>query len=315
MQPMGQTRVGGQIAGWLRCVATLALAAMAWRAPAQEIEPRAYSNAPVGVNFFIAGAVETRGGLTFDSTVPITNEELRTTSLVLAYAHAFELRGRSAKFDAIVPYTRLRGSADFNGQPVERNVPGFGRPAFRMSVNFYGAPALSLPELREWKQDLIVGASLQVAPPLGQYDPDRIVNISSNRWSFKPELGLSKAAGPWTLELQAAASFFTDNDEFFGGTTRSQDPVYSLQGHVIRGLASGTWWSFDATYFAGGRSQVDGDRNRDLQRNWRVGATLSLPVDRLNSIKFAVSSGVYARTGNDFDAIGVSWQHRWGGGL
>jgi hypothetical protein len=314
MRSKGLVRVRHRDGGFRR-VAVLVLAAVAWSASAQEIEPRAYSNAPVGVNFFIAGAVATRGGLAFDSAVPITNEELRTTSLVLAYARAFDLGGRSAKFDAIVPYTRLRGSAEFMGQPIERNVDGFGRPAFRVSVNFYGAPAMTLPELRQWKQDLIVGASLQVAPPLGQYDPDRIVNISSNRWSFRPELGLSKAAGPWTMELKAAATFFTDNDEFYGGTRRSQDPVYSLQGHVIRGLASGVWWSFDATYFSGGRSQVDGARNRDLQQNWRVGASLSLPVDRSNSIKFAMSSGVYARTGNNFDAIAMSWQHRWGGGL
>ena len=150
---------------------------------------------------------------------------------------------------------------------------------------------------------------------LGQYDEDRIVNIASNRWSFKPELGLSKAAGPWIGELKLAATVYTDNDRFYGGTTRSQDPLYAVQGNLIRGLASGAWWSLDATYFAGGRSQVDGRYNRDLQQNWRIGASLSLPVDRKNSVKFAVSSGVYARTGNSFDAAGVSWQHRWGGGF
>ncbi|MFD1042758.1 transporter [Pseudoxanthomonas kaohsiungensis] len=282
---------------------------------AQEIEPRSYSNVPVGVNFLVAGAVQTRGGLSFDSSVPIDDEDLKTTSLVLGYAHAFPLWGRSAKFDAGVPYMRLSGTADYLGAPVERKVTGFGRPVMRLSYNFHGAPALGLAEFKDWKQDLVVGASLQVSPPLGQYDADRIVNIASNRWSFKPELGLSKAAGPWITELKLAATFYTDNEEFYGGTTRSQDPLYALQGNLIRGLASGAWWSLDATYFAGGRSQVDGRYNRDLQRNWRVGASLSLPVDRKNSVKVAVSSGVYARTGNEFDAIGVSWQHRWGGGF
>jgi hypothetical protein len=312
MDPAGSN---ARVAAVLRRMAVLLLAAVAGHAAAQDIEPRAYSNAPVGVNFAIAGAAWTRGGLTFDSSVPITNEDLHTASLVLAYARSLALWGRSAKFDAVVPYTRLSGSADFMGVPTERKVTGFGRPALRLSVNFFGAPAMGLAEFRDWKQDLIVGASLQVAPPLGQYDEDRIVNIASNRWSFKPEIGMSKAAGPWTGELKLAATLFTDNDEFYGGTTRTQDPVYALQGNLIRGLASGAWWSIDATYFAGGRSQVDGRHNRDLQQNWRVGASLSLPVDRRNSVKFALSSGVYARTGNNFDAVAVTWQHRWGGGF
>ncbi|WP_372012649.1 transporter [Pseudoxanthomonas sp. 10H] len=282
---------------------------------AQEFEPRAYGNVPVGMNFAVAGAAQTRGGLNFDASVPVTDESLRTTSLVLGYARAFSLWGRSAKFDAAVPYTRLDGTADYLGVPVERRVSGVGRPVLRLSTALSGAPALSMAEFRGWQQDLIIGASLQVSPPLGQYDDDRIVNITANRWSFKPELGLSKASGPWTGELKLAATFYTDNDAFYGGVTRSQDPVYALQGNLIRSLATGAWWSFDATYFAGGRSQIDGRYNRDLQQNWRVGASLSLPVDRRNSVKVALSSGVYARTGNDFDAVAVTWQHRWGGGL
>ena len=283
-------------------------------ARAQEIEPRAYSNAPVGVNFFIAGAVRTQGGLTFDG-VPLTDAKIDTTSAVFAYARTLDLWGKSGKFDVIVPYTHLQGTALYRGDPIERDVAGFSRSAFRLSINLHGAPALSLKDFRGWKQDTIVGVSLQVSPPWAQYDEDRAVNIGSNRWSFKPEIGVSKALGPWTLEAQAAIVFFTDNDDFFHGHTRSQDPLYSLQGHVIYGFTNGTWLSVDGTWFAGGRSQVDGVLNNDLQQNWRLGATLALPIDRANSIKFTASSGVSARTGNNFDAIGVAWQHRWGAGL
>ena len=192
---------------------------------------------------------------------------------------------------------------------------GFARPAFRLSINLYGAPALTLKEFAAWEQDLIIGASLQVSPAWGQYDSSRLINIGSNRWSFKPEIGISKAVGPWTLEMQAAATFFTDNSDFYGGKTRSQDPLYSLQGHLIYGFRSGIWVSVDGTYFAGGRTTVDGVLNNDLQQNWRVGATLALPVDRANSIKFYASTGVSARTGNNFDLFGVAWQYRWGAGL
>jgi len=296
-------------------LAACVLSGIGSSASAQDIEPRAYSNAPVGVNFLIAGYAYTRGGLSFDSELPITNAHLDTSNAVTAYARVLDFWGMSGKFDAIVPYTWLSGTADYMGQTVSRDVRGFANPAFRLSINLYGAPALSLKEFADWEQDLIIGASLRVAAPWSQYDDSKLVNIGTNRWSFKPEVGISKAIGPWTLEGTAAVTFYTDNHDLFGGNTLSQDPIYLLQGHVIYGFRSGVWASLDASYFAGGRTSLNGVLNNDLQQNWRVGATLALPVNRMNSFKFYASSGVSARTGNNYDVIGVAWQYRWGGGL
>jgi len=282
---------------------------------AQEMEPRSYSNAPVGMNFLIAGYVQTRGGIAFDTSLPLTNPDLTTRSAVLAYARVLDLWGKSAKLSLIVPLTDLGGTADFAGQPVERDVSGLADPGLRLSVNLYGAPALSLSEYAGYEQDLIVGASLRVTAPLGQYDETKLVNIGTNRWSFKPEVGVSKALGRWTLEATAAATLFTDNKDFFQGNTRSQDPLYSFEGHVIYSWSSGIWGSLDATYFTGGRTTLNGARNRDLQQNWRVGGTLAIPVDVYHSVKLYASSGASSRTGNDFDLVGIAWQYRWGGGL
>jgi hypothetical protein len=284
-------------------------------AQAQEIEPRAYSNAPIGVNFVIAGYAYTQGAVPFDASLPVKNAQLKTSNAVLAYARVFDVWGQSGKFDAIVPYTGLSGTAEVAGQPFERNVTGFADPRFRLSVNLYGAPALTLREFRDYEQDLIIGASLQVSMPASQYDSSRVVNIGTHRWSFRPEVGISKAVGPWTLEFQAAATLFTDNRDFYGGHTRSQDPIYSLQGHVIYGFRSGVWASLDATTFAGGRTTLNGVRGDDRQQNWRVGGTLAFPVDVRHSIKIYASSGVSARTDNNYDLIGIAWQYRWGGGL
>lgn len=284
-------------------------------AQAQEIEPRAYSNAPLGMNFAIAGYAYTQGAVPFDASLPVKNAQLKTSNAVLAYARVFEVWGQSGKFDAIVPYTGLSGTAEVAGQPFERNVTGFADPRFRLSVNLYGAPALTLREFRNFEQDLIIGASLQVSVPASQYDSSRVVNIGTHRWSFRPEVGISKAVGPWTLEFQAAATLFTDNRDFYGGHTRSQDPIYSLQGHVIYGFRSGVWASLDATTFAGGRTTLNGVRGDDRQQNWRVGGTLAFPVDVRHSIKIYASSGVSARTDNNYDLIGIAWQYRWGGGL
>ena len=289
----------------------------AWVAPvrAQDIEPRSYSNAPVGVSFLIAGYVYTNGGLAFDSSLPIEDVHLSTSNAVLAYARVLDLWGKSAKVDVVLPYTDLYGSAEYAGSPIERKIDGFGSPSFRLSVNLYGAPALGLKDFAGYEQDVIIGASLRVTAPVGQYDEDRVVNISSNRWSFKPELGVSKAVGPWTFEGTAAAILFTDNTDFFGATTRSQNPVYAFQGNAIYSFTSGIWAAAGATYFVGGRTTIGGVLSNDLQQNWRVGALLAFPVNAQNSVKVYASSGISARTGNDFDAAGIAWQYRWGGGI
>jgi hypothetical protein len=297
---------------------TLAIAViglgLAPRALAQDIEPRLYSNVPVGVNFLITGYTYTQGGLAFDSSLPVSKPNLATNTGMVALSRAMDFWGLSGKVDAVVPYTWLSGSADYLGESVTRNVSGFADPLFRVSVNLYGAPALGLSEFRSYEQDLIIGAALQVSVPLGQYDDTRLINIGTNRWFFKPSLGISKTAGLWTLEATAAATFFTDNTDFYGGHDRGQDPLYSVQAHLIRSFPKGIWGSVSTTYFTGGSTTLDGVEKQDLQRNWRVGATLALPVNRQNSIKFLASDGVSSRTGNSYTLYSVAWQYRWGGG-
>jgi len=282
---------------------------------AQEIEPRAYTNAPIGVNFLVAGIGYSEGGIAFDPAVRLTNANIKTDLAALAYARVLDIGGQSAKFDLIVPYASLNGTADYIGQPVARYISGFGDPKLRLSMNFLGAPALTLDQFAGYRHDLIVGGSLQVSLPIGQYDPAKLVNIGSNRWYVKPELGMSKGWGQWTLELSTGATIFGDNEDFFGGKRREQAPIYSFQSHLVYGFSAGIWGALTAAYFTGGQTKINGVRGHDLQQNTRIGATLAWPIDRRNSIKLHASSGVYTRTGTDFDTIGLAWQYRWGGGL
>jgi hypothetical protein len=171
-----------------------------------------------------------------------------------------------------------------------------------------------MEEYPTYQQDLIVGASLQVTPPLGQYDSTKLLNVGVNRWSIKPELGVSKAWGPVILELIPAVSFFTNNNDFFGGQTLKQAPIYSMQGHLIYEFFPALWGALDATYYTGGRTTTDGDKGEQLSHA-RMGLTLALSVTRNQSIKLYASDGVYSRTGDDFWATGFFCQFRWGGGL
>jgi hypothetical protein len=282
---------------------------------AQELEPRLYANAPVGLNFAIAGYTYTTGGVTVDPSIPLDNANIDVHSAVLAYAHSFAAWGQSAKFDLIGTYSSLSGRADVAGQPQTREVSGWGDPRVRFSINLHGAPALTLPQIRSYRQDLIVGASLTAWVPIGQYDNERLVNLGTHRWSLKPEVGLSQALGPWILELIGGAQFYDDNHDFFTNRTREQQPVYSVQGGAIRSFSSGAWLALFATYFSGGRTTVDGIRGSDFKDNSRIGLTLTLPVNRNNSVKLYANTGVSTRTGSDFDGVGVAWQFRWGGGL
>jgi len=297
------------------------LAASASIARAQSIEPRAYSNTPVGVNFLLAGPYYTRGGLSFDTSLPLTDPQLKTTNVVVGYARALDLWGKSGKFDVIVPYTWLSGSAFYRGDAVEREVDGFGDPAFRLSMNFYGAPALTLPEFQSYEQDLIVGASFQVSVPAGQYDSTKLVNIGTNRWYFKPELGASKALGPLTLEFKAGVTLFTTNTDFFNGNRRSQDPLYSIGSHAIYSFSSGIWASVDATYFAGAlarsteRSRTTSSRTGAWAGPWPSPWTFATPSSSTRAVACrpgpataSTSSALCGSTGGaaGFDARGHS---------
>jgi len=295
-------------------VPAVVLLALGSPAVAQDLEPRAYSNSPVGMNFVIAGYSYSQGGVAFDPAVPLTDADIKIHSALFAYVRSLDIAGRSGKFDIVLPYAKLSGSALYQGVPGEREVAGLGDPRLRLSVNLYGAPALSVQEFASYRQDLIVGASLQVTAPAGQYDPDKLVNIGTNRWSFKPELGISKAIGALTLELAAAAYYYTDNDDFFGGSTLAQDPIYSAQVHLTYNLGSGNWLAVDAVYYTGGRSSIDGVQGDDLQKNSRFGATYAYAIDRHHSLKLQASSGVFTRTGSDYDTVSIAWQYRWGAG-
>jgi hypothetical protein len=280
----------------------------------QDLEPRAFANTPVGINFLIGGYAYSKGTVGTDPSVPLTDTEVKLNSAVLAYVRTLNLWGRSGKFDLITPYTWADGRAKLAGQERTRKVSGFGDPRLRFSMLLYGAPALSLEEFRDYKPDIIIGTSLEVTAPLGQYDSDKLLNIGTHRWSFKPEVGISKTLGPLTLELSTGVRFYTDNNNFLDGRTLEVNPLYSVQAHLIYSITPGIWLGLDGLYYTGGRGTIDGRKGESLE-DARIGLTLALPVNRNNSIKLYASTDVYTKTGTESDVLGIAWQFRWGGGL
>ncbi|HKE92936.1 MAG TPA: transporter [Povalibacter sp.] len=293
----------------------LAILALCGAAHAQDLEPRAYSNAPVGMNFLIAGYGHSEGNLLFDPSVPVEGASAMVDVGVFGFAHTLGIAGRSGKFAIVAPYAALDAQGLVNGEYQQRNVTGFADPTLAFSINFSGAPALNFEEFRRYRQSTIFGATFKVTVPVGQYDADRLLNIGTNRWSFRPEIGVSHAMGSWILEGSLAACWYETNDEFFRGQRLEQDPIYAAQAHVVYDIKPGLWIALDSTYYTGGMSTIDGVRKNNELHNWRLGLTLAIPVNRHHSIKLAASNGISTRTGTDFDAYLVAWQYRWGGGF
>lgn len=297
-----------------RCLITIGLLFGALAAQGQALEPRFYANAPKNLNFVLGGYVLSTGGLSVAPELSLDDAELDIHTLFVAYARTLDLFGHTAKFDISSPYVFLDGTAKQDGLPVSRSTDGFGDPTFRFSYNFYGAPSLALEEFREYKQDLVLGATLKIQAPLGQYDKNKAVNIGQNRWAIAPELGFSKRFGRFLLEGAGAVTLYTDNDDFLG-KKREQDPLYSFQLHAVYVFKNKMWISLDTTRYVGGETTVDGAKNDDEIANSRFGVTLSVPVTKRQSVKLYASTGIETRIGSDFDTYGIAWQYRWGGGL
>ena len=294
----------------MRCVAAF-IAALSVAAPAvaQEMEPRAYSASPTGATFLGVVATRSTGSILFDPTLPITDVEAAINGGILGVGGTFDLFGKLALLAAAVPYAW----GDISGQVFEeaREVTrsGFADTRVKLSVNLRGNDAMRLAEFAKTPRRTVLGASLTVAAPTGQYDGTRLINLGNHRWAFKPEVGVSMPRGRWDFDAYAGAWLFTTNGDFFpGGAVRTQDPLYALQGHVSYTVKPRLWLAANATWYAGGRSVVNDGAPSAAVNNSRLGVTASLPLGRRQSIKISYGDGIIVRSGTNFRTLAVGWQ-------
>lgn len=278
---------------------------------AQQLEPRAYAPMPIDLNVTGIATAYSSGDVALDPSVPITDARARVVLAAPYYVRSFALLDRQAAISLIMPFAELSGNGEVQGAEREVDISGPGDPILRFAVNLLGSPAQTAQEFATRKRETILGASLSVVAPLGDYDGTKLVNLGTNRWAFKPELGLSHPIGNWDLELYAGAWVFDENDDFYGGQLRKQEPLYSTQTHVVYTFQPGMWASLDFTYYAGGATTVDGDRKDDRNNNSRAGLTLALPVAKHHALKLSCSRGVSVRIGQDFTMLGASWSYVW----
>lgn len=301
--------------------AVLAALSLCWLhvAFAQDLAPRAYTVAPIHSNAVTLTYSFYTGHLLFDGTVPITGASAKVSVPVLSYSHSMRMFGRTASFTASLPY----GVGNFTGQvvgvPAHAYRSGLLDSSFRFSMNLKGGPAMNVEEFSKWRQRTIIGASLKVIAPTGQYDAAKLLNYGANRWAFKPEIGVSRRWGHVIFDSYGAIWFFMTNPRFFsenqfnaGITVLTEQPVGAFEEHLSYDFKPRMWASLDANFWFGGITSLNGFQNPlTQQRNSRIGCTVAIPISRRQSLKFSYNDGAYIQYGGSYHNISVAWQYSW----
>ena len=277
----------------------------------QEIEPRTYARAPVGTQSVVALYTYQTGDVVTDTNVPLRDVNVRMNVAAFAYGRTFGLAKRQLNVGVVVPYFKGRVTGEVFEERREVFRTGIGDTRVRLSYMLRGAPALTPKEFGAFKPKSIFGVGLTVSIPTGEYDHRKLINIGANRFSLKPEVGVAKTIQRWTVEAAVAVWLFSANKRFFGESTRSQEPLLSVQSHIIYTLKPRMWLAVSGTYYNGGRTTVNGVLNTDMQNNARFGATLAYPVTGQHSLKLAVTRGATTRIGGNLTAVTAGWQYTW----
>jgi hypothetical protein len=287
---------------------------------AQDLSPRAYVITPVHSNVIILSNGYFSGDLDINGAFPITDASGSYNVPIFSYYHSFRLFGRSANATGVLPY----GVGNFEGESTVGKTKSVYRSGLldagaRISVNLKGGPAMELPQFSKWKQKTLVGVSLRVIAPTGQYSQNLLINWGTNHWSFKPEIGYShRFKRNWLVDTYAGVWFFTTNPAFFSLTpppqSHSVSPMGSFEGHLSYDLKPRLWVSLDGNFWFGGAATSGGVLNPNTsQLSSRIGVTGSLPLSRHQAFKVSYSDGTYYRVGGDYKNVTVAWQYSWFG--
>jgi len=280
---------------------------------AQDLSPRAYIITPLRSNAltFTYGFYD--GNLLLNGALPISNATGKYSVPTLSYYHSFKMFGHSANFVAALPYAVGHFEANVAGEPTRIYRSGLVDSTFRLAVNLKGGPPMEAPEFRKWKQKTLIGVSLKVLTPTGQYDPHKLVNWSANRWAFKPELGYSERWGKVVFDAYGGVWFYTTNPQFYTGRNeQSQQPIGAIESHFSYDFGGRTWVSLDGNFWFGGITSLNGIANAQTrQTSSRIGATGSIRLDKHQSLKISYSDGAYVRFGGNYQSLSLAWQYSW----
>jgi hypothetical protein len=285
-------------------------------AQAQELEPRRWTHLPTDSNFVGGGYAFTDGDLAFDPVIKIDDAEVEMHTVAFKYIRTFGLFGHSFRVDVADAYQNGTWTGTLNGEAAKADRSGMTDPMLQVAVNLYGGPPLKGKEYADYRakmeNETIVGAALAVHMPLGEYNNDKLINLGSNRFAIRPQLGVIHNRGKWGFELTGSAWIFTDNDDFFGGSKLEQDPLYAIQGHVVYTFRPGFWVAGGFAYGTGKESTVDGGSKDDERENIAFGCSTGYAITRHIGVKIGyLGVRSQADTGIDFDTFVAGTSFFW----
>lgn len=284
---------------------------------AQDLSPRAYLITPIHTNAVTLTYSYYSGSIQLNGVLADASATGTYSAPIFTYYHSFGMFGRSSNLNIAIPY----GIGTFQGEVGDRNKQiyrsGLLDTTFRLSVNLKGGPAMDAREFGTWNQKALMGVSLKLVAPTGQYDPNKLINWSANRWAVKPEFGYSRRRKHVLWDVYAGVWFYTTNQRYYSPTgpqPQSQKPIGSIEGHLSYDFKPRFWLSLDGNFWFGGTTSLSGIENlATRQTSSRIGATASLPLTKHQSIKFSYANGAYVRFGGNYQSVSAAWQYSWVG--
>ncbi|HEY4968025.1 MAG TPA: transporter [Puia sp.] len=281
------------------------------RIDAQDLEARSYSVVPKGMHAAALSYTFSTGNVVADITSPVQDLNVTTSVINLGYVQTFALFNKLARIQAALPYGFLDGTAKFYGNDTSGTRSGLLDGKIKFGLNLLGSPVLSPKEFRLFQEHTVLGASIVISVPIGQYFPDKLINLGANRWGFKPEIGFSHREGRLYYEMYTGVWFFTNNNNFFKNSQLDQKPLFAFQAHIDYVFKSKMWVALNGGFAVGGQTTLNSVQRDDTQQNWRAGATFSVPLNVHQSLKAMLNTGVATRAGQNYTAFTVVYQYIW----
>ncbi len=249
---------------------------------AQELEPQRWRHLPIDTNFLTTAYVHNDADIAFDPALRIEDATVSMDTLVLGYSRTFELMGKSAQIQVVQPWQDGSWTGTVNGEPAAIGRRGFADTQVRFAIHLLGAPPSKGKDYVEYRAatevETLVGVAISVQLPTGEYMDDKLINLGTNQYTLRPEIGIVHGRGRWSFEASGNLSLYTDNDSFFDGSRLELDPLFFVQTNVLYRLQPDMWVAAGAAYAIGGESTVNGVGNVDRKESilWGVAAGYSI---------------------------------------
>jgi len=282
---------------------------------AQFTDPRNYTNAPVGVNQLELGYAYAHSNASIDTSITVAGAKFNLNEGIVDYTRYFSFFHRTAWLEPTIPIAGLSGS--ISGTNIAASVTGAGDSEYQFATLLKGGPALSPNQFANYKPTATIGASFTFTAPTGLYDSDKLLNLGSNRWSFKPEVAFSQPFGAgqkWEVDLYGNAYFFTDNTSYHGREILRQEPLPGIEGHLSYSFTGNLWASLDTRYSFRGDTLVNGVNQNDSQQNFILGSEVNLSINPKNALIFTFAKALVHQNGPNATGFSVRYDYLWGRG-